>query len=110
MISSGMNRSNFSAQCATGRTRLLTPIAPLDWGVLQYSLVCPSPVEQWTDIVVCIKTNVHVYTPLEQAWRTAVLRGLVGSVLDFGAASQFAFPVKAPFPGCTGSNPSQVTF
>ncbi len=99
-------RSNDSAQCATGRTRLLAPIVPLGWGITQHPGVYPSPVEQWTDIGVCM-TQRALYTPPEQPGRKAVLGGLVGSVLNYGAASQFAFSVKALFLGCTGSNPSQ---
>ena len=47
------------------------------------------------------------YTPPRRA---AALRGLVGSVLGFDAASQFAFSVKNFFSGSTGLNPSQVKF
>ena len=45
----------------------------------------------------CAKFNVHVYTPPEQPCQAAVPRGLLGSVLDYGATSQFAFSIKALF-------------
>ncbi len=49
----------------------------------------------------------HIYTPSGRTTvpRAAVPRGLVGSVLGYGVASQFIFSVNALFPGCTGSNP-----
>ncbi len=39
----------------------------------------------------------HVYTQPEQPLSEAVLRGLMGTVLGFGVASQFTFSVKADF-------------
>ena len=94
-----------SAQCTTRRTQLLAPIAPLDWGVPRYSGVIPQSSR-------AMDGRRGVYNP---TWTLcmppgALLRGLVGKVLEFGVVYQFAFSVKVLFPGCTGSNPSQVTF
>ena len=98
---------NVSAQYATGRTRISASIAPLDWGIHPV----PRGISQSSGAVDGHRgVHVHVYTAPEQPYRASVLRDLVDSVLDFGVAFQFAFSVKALFPGCTGSNPSQVTF
>ncbi len=81
---------------------------PLYWGITRYH---PSPVEQWADIE-SVYNPTCMYKPRQSkvSCRAAILRGLVGSALDVGAAFQFAFPVKAPFPGSTCWNPSEVTF
>ncbi len=90
-------RSNFSAHCTTG-LGYASPVVPQSSAAIDRHWDVYNPT--------CTYTHRHA----EQPRRNAVLGGLVGSVLDYGAASQFAFSVKALFPGCMGSNPSEITF
>ncbi len=43
-------------------TPLGPSIAPLGWGIPRYPGVYPSPVEQWTDIGVCITQRARMHT------------------------------------------------
>ncbi len=86
----------FGAYCSTG----------LGYTCTQYPGLYHSQMEQWTDITcigVCITQRARIHT-------ARTIGGQVSSLLDYRASSQFTFSVKALFPGCTGSTPSQVTF
>ena len=55
------------------------------------------PMRSWMDIGMCMTQHARIHTTRKPNW--TVIRGLVGSVLGFGAAQQYTFPVKALFFG-----------
>ncbi len=75
----------FGAHCSTGLG--YTPVPG----------VYPSPVEQWTTQGVCITQRARLHTA-RITMPSSCPSCLVGSVLAYGATSQFAFSVKALFP------------
>ncbi len=89
-------RSNFSTQGATGRTRLL------GWGI-------PRP-SGAMDGHRRVYTQTCTYTHLRNN-HAEQLSLVVWSVAYWSTVLHFSLPFPSRlFPGCTGSNPSQVTF